>query len=100
MGGLVPAGPIPAGPIPADPCVNVSVPVAEARPSVREPMSEVDDTKPPDNVIPFAKAIQGTIAEDLRKMYAELVREKLPDDISALMKRFEDLSKKGSEPET
>jgi hypothetical protein len=60
-------------------------------------MSEGDD-KPPDNVIPFVHAIQGTIAEELRKMYAELVREKLPDDISALMKQFAELSNKGSEP--
>jgi len=62
-------------------------------------MREGDDNKPPDNVIPFANAIQGAIAEDLRKMYAELVREKLPDDISALMKQFEELSKKGLETE-
>ncbi len=58
------------------------------------------DEKPPGKVIPFVHAIQGTIAEDLRKMYAELVREKLPDDISALMKQLEELSKKSSEPES
>jgi len=46
-------------------------------------MAESDD-KQPDNVIPHIHAIQGTIAEELRKMYAGLVREKLPDDISAL----------------
>jgi hypothetical protein len=55
------------------------------------------DNKPAGNVIPFANAIQGAIGEELRKMYAELVREKLPDDISALLKQFEELSKKGSE---
>lgn len=46
-------------------------------------MGESDD-KQPDNVIFFIHTIQGTIAEELRKMYAGLVREKLPDDISAL----------------
>ncbi len=46
-------------------------------------MGESGDKKP-DNVIPFIHAIQGTVAEELRNMYADLVREKLPDDISAL----------------
>lgn len=59
-------------------------------------MKDSDD-KPAGSVIPFANAIQGAIGEALRKMYAELVREKLPDDISALLKQFEELSKKGPE---
>jgi hypothetical protein len=46
-------------------------------------MGDSDD-KQPDNVIPFIHAIQGAIAEELRKMYAGLVREQLPEDISAL----------------
>ncbi|MGH6674199.1 MAG: NepR family anti-sigma factor [Xanthobacteraceae bacterium] len=62
-------------------------------------MSEGEEKKPPGNVVPFANAIQGAIAEDLRKMYAELVREKLPGDISDLMRQFEELSKKGSDAE-
>lgn len=59
-------------------------------------MNEGDD-KPSGKVIPFAKAIQGAIAEELRRMYAGLVREKLPNDISALIEQFEDLSKDESE---
>jgi hypothetical protein len=60
-------------------------------------MSDSDDK--PGKVIPFARAIQGAIAEDLRKMYAELLREKLPDDISELIKQFGELAKKEAEPE-
>ncbi len=55
------------------------------------------DNKPGGKVIPFAKSIQGAIAEELRRMYGQLVREKLPDDISALMKQFDERSKKGPE---
>jgi hypothetical protein len=62
-------------------------------------MNEGDD-KPGGKVIPFAKSIQGAIAEELRRMYGELVREKLPDDISALMEQFEGRAKKGSEEES
>jgi Anti-sigma factor NepR len=93
MGGLIPAGV----------CVNVSRGqqkrrMAEARHCRGDPMSDGDE-KPPGKVIPFARAIQGAIAEDLRKMYAELLREKLPDDISELMKQFGELAKKEAEPE-
>lgn len=52
------------------------------------------ENKPTGKVLPFVNAIQGAIAEELRRMYAELVREKLPEDISTLLKQFEALSKK------
>jgi hypothetical protein len=55
------------------------------------------DNKPAGKVIPFAKSIQGAIAEELRRMYGSLVREKLPDDISALMEQFEERAKKDPE---
>jgi Anti-sigma factor NepR len=55
------------------------------------------DNKPAGKVIPFAKSIQGAIAEELRRMYGSLVREKLPDDISALLGQFEERAKKDSE---
>jgi hypothetical protein len=59
-------------------------------------MSEGDD-KPAGKVIPFTKTIQGAIAEELRRMYAGLVREKLPDDLSTLLQQFEELTKKDPE---
>lgn len=55
------------------------------------------DDKPIGKVIPFANAIQGAIAEELRRMYGELVREKLPEDISALLQEFEALSKQSAD---
>ena len=55
------------------------------------------DNKPAGKVIPFAKSIQGAIAEELRRMYGELVREKLPDDISVLIEQFKEQAKKDTE---
>jgi hypothetical protein len=52
------------------------------------------ENKPTGKVIPFVNAIQGAIADELRRMYAGLVREKLPEDISTLLQQFEELSKK------
>jgi hypothetical protein len=50
-------------------------------------MAESDDKQPAD-VIPFIRAIQGTIGEELRKMYGEFVSEKLPDDIAVLARHL------------
>jgi hypothetical protein len=58
------------------------------------------DNKPNGKVIPFAKSIQGAIAEELRRMYGELVREKLPNDISALIEQFKEQAKKSPEEES
>jgi hypothetical protein len=74
----------------------IDAPAAELSTAAGEVMNE-GDNKPAGKVIPFANSIQGAIAEELRRMYSELVRETLPDDISALIKQFEELSKKGSE---
>jgi hypothetical protein len=53
-----------------------------------------NDNDPPDNVIPFGNEIQIAIARLLREMYSGILQEELPKDISALMKQFEDLTKK------
>jgi hypothetical protein len=72
------------------------VPAAEPLTAAGEVMNE-GDNKPAGKVIPFTKAIQGAIAEELRRMYAGFVREKLPEDLSTLLQQFEDLPKKDPE---
>jgi hypothetical protein len=64
-----------------------------------EKMADNDDD-PPDNVIPFGNEIQIAIARLLREMYSGILREELPQDISVLMKRFEEVTKKDSEPKS
>jgi hypothetical protein len=74
----------------------IDAPAAEPLAAAGEAMDE-GDNKPVGKVIPFAKSIQGAIAEELRRMYGELVREKLPGDISKLMEQFKEHAKKDSE---
>jgi hypothetical protein len=74
----------------------IGAPAARPLAAAGEAMDE-GENKPAGKVIPFAKSIQGAIAEELRRMYGELVREKLPGDISALIEQFKERSKKDPE---
>ena len=58
-------------------------------------MSERDDDRP-NNVIGLGYEIQSAIARLLRETYARSLSEKLPDDILALFKQFDELTKKNS----
>jgi hypothetical protein len=58
-------------------------------------MSERDDDRP-NNVIGFGNEIQIAIARLLRETYAQSLSEKLPDDILALFKQFDEVTKKNS----
>ncbi len=62
-------------------------------------MSDRDDD-PPAKVFPVGQTVPGTIADELRRYYKTLVEQELPDKISALYERFDELTKEksGSEP--
>jgi hypothetical protein len=62
-------------------------------------MSDRDDD-PPANVFPFGQGTPRAITDELRRYYKTLVDQALPDKISALYQRFDELTKEKSEPET
>lgn len=51
-------------------------------------MTDSDDD-PPDGVIPFGHVMQTVIAQQLRKMYEDVLSEELPERILALLQQFE-----------
>jgi hypothetical protein len=61
-------------------------------------MSDRDDD-PPAKAFPVGQTVPGTIADELRRYYKTLVEQELPDKISALYERFEELTKDKSGPE-
>jgi hypothetical protein len=62
-------------------------------------MSDRDDD-PPAKVFPVGQTVPGTIADELRRYYKTLVEQELPDKISALYQRFDELTKDKSGPES
>jgi hypothetical protein len=54
----------------------------------------------PDNVGPRGQTVPRAIADELNRYYKALVEQELPDKISALYARFDELTKEKSEPET
>jgi hypothetical protein len=61
-------------------------------------MSERDDDRPA-KVVPFGQAVPRAIADELRRYYNTLLDQGLPDKISALYQRFDELTKEQPEPE-
>jgi hypothetical protein len=53
---------------------------------------------PPANAFPFGQGPQA-ITDELRRYYKTLVEQQLPDKISALYERFDQLTKEKPEPE-
>jgi hypothetical protein len=62
-------------------------------------MSDRDDD-PPANVFPLGQGTPRAIADELRRYYKTLVDQALPDKISALYQRFDELTKEEPEQET
>ena len=62
-------------------------------------MSDRDDD-PPANVFPLGQGTPRAIADELRRYYKTLVDQALPDQISALYQRFDELTKEKFEHET
>jgi hypothetical protein len=58
------------------------------------------DDKPAANVTPLGQGAPREIGNELRKYYKALVEQELPDKISALYQRFDELTKEKSGPET
>jgi hypothetical protein len=54
---------------------------------------------PPANAFPFGQGSPRAIADELRRYYKTLVDQALPDKISALYQRFDELTKEKSEQE-
>jgi hypothetical protein len=61
-------------------------------------MSDRDDD-PPGKVFPRGQGTPRAIADELRRYYKTLVDQALPDKISELYQRFDELTKEKSEPE-
>jgi len=62
-------------------------------------MSDRDDD-PPAKVFPLGQGAPRAIADELRRYYKALLDQELPDKISALYQRFDELTKEKSESET
>ncbi len=56
-----------------------------------------NDNDPPSNVIPFGSRAWVAISQQLVGYYQGLVDEELPDNIAALVQKFEDRTKDKSE---
>jgi hypothetical protein len=61
-------------------------------------MNERDD-EPPAKVVPLGQGVPRAVADELRRYYKALVDQELPDKISALYQRFDELTKEKSGPE-
>jgi hypothetical protein len=55
---------------------------------------------PPTKVVPSGQTVPRSIADELNRYFKALVEQDLPDKISALYQRFDELTKEKSEPET
>jgi hypothetical protein len=62
-------------------------------------MSDRDDD-PPDKVFPLGQSAPRAIADELRRYYKTLVDQALPDKISALYQRFDELTQEKPDQET
>jgi hypothetical protein len=62
-------------------------------------MSDRDDD-PPAKVFPLGQSAPRAIADELRRYYETLVDQALPDKITALYQRFDELTKEKLERET
>jgi hypothetical protein len=56
--------------------------------------------KRPANVVPDGQTVPRVIADELNKYYKSLVEQELPDKISALYERFDELTKEKPGAET
>jgi hypothetical protein len=68
----------------------------------RLPGRKMNDRKddPPANVVPFGQTVPRSIGDELNRYFKSLVEQELPEKISALYQRFDELTKEKSEPET
>jgi hypothetical protein len=68
----------------------------------RPPGRKMNDRKdnPPTKVVPFGQTVPRAIADELHRYFQSLVEQELPDKISALYERFDELTKEKSGPET
>jgi hypothetical protein len=55
---------------------------------------------PPAKAVLVGQTVPRSIADELNRYYKGLVEQELPDKISALYQRFDELTKEKSEPET
>ena len=62
-------------------------------------MSDRDDD-PPTSALPSGQDAPRAVADELRRYYQTLVEQQLPEKISALYQRFDDLTKEKPGPET
>ena len=58
------------------------------------------DDKPPAKVVPLGEGVPQALADELRRYYKSLAEQELPDKISALYERFDELTKEKSGLET
>ncbi len=56
--------------------------------------------KPPAKAVPVGRTVPRAIGDELNRYYKSLVEQELPDKISALYQRFDELTKEKSGPET
>jgi hypothetical protein len=68
----------------------------------RLPGRKMNDRKdnPPVNVVPLSQTVPRAVGDELRRYFQSLVEQELPDRISALYERFDELTKEKSAPET
>ena len=68
----------------------------------RLPGKKMNDRKdnPLTKGVPFGQTVPRSIADELNRYYKGLVEQELPDRISALYQRFDELTKEKSEPDT
>jgi hypothetical protein len=55
---------------------------------------------PPAKVVPQGQAVPRAIADELNRYYKVLLEQELPDRISALYQKFDELTKETSEPKS
>jgi hypothetical protein len=67
----------------------------------RLPGRKMNDRKDkrPANVVPVGQTVPRVIGDELSRYYKSLVEQELPDKISALYERFDELTKEKSGPE-
>jgi hypothetical protein len=62
-------------------------------------MNKRDDDPAPE-AVPPGQGVPRAVGDELRRYYKTLVDQELPDKISALYQRFDELTKEKSGPET